>query len=651
MLQMSESQRFVHISKYAKWLDSEGRREVSWEETATRYLNFMKARNPEVPASVWKLTEQHLLALGVVPSMRAVQMAGPALERNNVMGYNCAYTPFTSLKSVVDLLYILMCGTGVGFSVESQYIKQMPVVALWKGDGAGVFVVEDTTEGWADSLMAGLEAWFSGKDIEFDYSKIRARGTRLKTKGGRASGPGPLKKLHDFCRDLICKAQGRQLESTEWLDIGNMIGDIVVVGGVRRAAEINFSDLDDEGMRHAKDFPFPQYRSNSNNSAVYHSKPSAIAFMKEWSSLAASGSGERGIFNLSAIKNLLPARRQFSADMRCNPCAEILLRPNEFCNLTEAVVRASDDFDDLIEKVKVAVWLGCIQAKMTDFPYIHPDFKKNCEEERLLGVSLTGQMDNPKLMTEEKLQILRKYAIKEAKKASACLGINMPVAITTGKPSGTVSKLVGSGDGAHPWYAKYMLRRYRLNSTDPLYKMMRAQGVKFTPENGQGPAAVEARRQEMVKAGRDEAEAKILVPDWSEDQVSTWVFAVPVAAPKGAVTRDQVTAIDQLEHYKKMLDNWCEHNQSVTIYVRDEEWLKVGSWVYENFDKLVAVSFLPYDGGRYEQPPYEEISRDDYDKHLKEFPKLDYSQLSKYENDDETTGAQQLACMAGGCDI
>lgn len=664
--ELNESQKFIHISKYARWLDDQNRRESTWEETAGRYLNFMKSRNPEVPAKIWKLAEQHMFGLGVVPSMRAVQMAGPALERNNIMGYNCSYHPFDSLKAVVDLLYILMCGTGTGFSTEGQYIgttsspdavadageeyvSLMPEVQLWKGDGVGIYVVVDSTEGWADSLQAGLEAWFSGKDIEFDYSMVRPRGTRLKTKGGRASGPAPLIKLHEFCRGIINKAQGRRLTSVEWLDIGNMIGDIVVVGGVRRAAEINFSDLNDDALRHAKDWPFPQYRSNSNNSAVYYSKPTSIEFMKEWAALAASGSGERGIFNVSAVKDLLPARRKYTIHFRCNPCAEILLRPRQFCNLTEVVVRAGDDFDDLVEKTQVAVWLGCVQAKMTNFPYIHPDFKKNCEEERLLGVSLTGQMDNPKLMTPEKLQILKKFAIKEAKKASAALGINMPAAITTGKPSGTVSKLVNSADGAHPWFAKYILRRYRINSTDPQFMMMRDQGVVFTPENGQGPEAVEARRKTLIEAGRTEEEARILVADWAPEQVSTWVFSVPIAAPKGAITRDQFTAIDQLEWYKKMLDNWCEHNQSITVYVRDEEWVKVGAWVYENFNKLVAVSFLPYDGGKYAQAPYEEITKEEYDRLVKDFPRIDYSQLSRYENEDQTTGAQQLACVGGAC--
>jgi ribonucleoside-triphosphate reductase len=667
---MNESQRFILVSKYARWLETENRRESSWEESATRYLDFMKAEHPKVPPKIWKLAEKRMLELGVVPSMRAVQMAGPALKANNILGYNCCYVPFDSLKAVVDLFYVLMCAAGVGFSSEGQYIgtspspdvvvdageeytSQMPVVKPWNGDGAGIFVVDDSTEGWCRSLMAGFDAWFYGKDIEFDYSKIRKRGTRLKTKGGRASGPAPLKRLHDFCRETICRAQGRKLNSQEWLDIGNMIGDIVVVGGVRRASEINFSDLNDDLIRYAKDYskgPVPQYRSNSNNSAVYYSKPSSVEFMKEWASLAASGSGERGIFNLSAIKNMLPARRKFTIHFRCNPCAEILLRPRQFCNLTEVVVRAWDDFDDLIEKVKVAVWLGAIQACMTDFPFIDPQFKKNCDEERLLGVSLTGQMDNPKLMTPEKLQILKKYAIKEAAKASKLFGINMPAAITTGKPSGTVSKLVESSDGAHPRYAPFYIRRYRLAAIDPLFRMMRDQGVKFSPENGQGPEAVEEKRAALIAKGRSADEARVLVPDWTEDQVQTWVFGIPVAAPKGSIVRSQVTAIQQLEWYLKMVENWCEHNQSITVYVRDDEWVEVGAWVYKHFDKLVAVSFLPYDGGVYKQAPYEEITKETFEKLSKDFPKIDYSKLSAYELEDNTTSAQQLACQGAGCD-
>ncbi len=648
---MSESQRWIHVSKYARWLEEEGRRETTWAETADRYIAFMQDRYTDVPLKIWNLINKHIKALGVVPSMRAVQMAGPALKRNHILGYNCSYVPFDSLKGVVDFFYILMCAAGVGFSTEKEYISKMPAVPYWSPDGAGVYVVEDSAEGWADSLMAGLQAWFSGKDIEFDYSKIRKRGSRLKTKGGRASGPGPLKALHDFCRNKICLAQGRQLTSLEWYDIGCMIGDIVVVGGVRRASEINFSDLDDEAMRHAKDFPRPPYRDNSNNSAVFHKKPSAVEFLREWSALAASGTGERGIYNLSAVEQFLPSRRKFNRHIRTNPCAEILLRPREFCNLSEVVVRAEDDFDDLIEKVKVAVWLGVMQSGLTSFPYIDPEFRKNCEEERLLGVSLTGQMDNPKLMTPEKLQILKKYGLKEMRKACKHFEFNESAAVFTGKPSGTVSQLVECASGAHPRYAKYFLRRFRISATDPLFPMMRAQGIKFTPENGQGPEAVEEQRKALVQQGRTADEAKLLVPDWTEDQVRTWVFAIPVKAPEGSITRDQVSAIDQLEWYLKMVENWCEHNQSVTVYVRDDEWIDVGAWVYKHFDRLVAVSFLPYDGGKYKQAPYEEITKEQFEEFSKEIPKIDYSKLSTFELEDATTSAQQLACSGDRCEI
>jgi ribonucleoside-triphosphate reductase len=420
---MNESQRFILVSKYARWLETENRRESSWEESATRYLDFMKAEHPKVPPKIWKLAEKRMLELGVVPSMRAVQMAGPALKANNILGYNCCYVPFDSLKAVVDLFYVLMCAAGVGFSSEGQYIgtspspdvvvdageeytSQMPVVKPWNGDGAGIFVVDDSTEGWCRSLMAGFDAWFYGKDIEFDYSKIRKRGTRLKTKGGRASGPAPLKRLHDFCRETICRAQGRKLNSQEWLDIGNMIGDIVVVGGVRRASEINFSDLNDDLIRYAKDYskgPVPQYRSNSNNSAVAASAASSTCPRSRTCSRRAGSSPSTSAATPAARSSC--ARSSSATSPRSSSRDGHLRRPDA--------------------EGEGAVWLGAMQACLTELPVHRDEFKKNCDEERLLGVSLTGQMDNPKLMTPEKLQILKKYAIKEAAKASKLFGINI----------------------------------------------------------------------------------------------------------------------------------------------------------------------------------------------------------------------------------
>lgn len=650
---MDEAQKFIYVSRYSRWIDEKGRREVEWTETSGRYFGTMKAKlGTKVPKKIWDLVESSVNMMDVMPSMRSLWASGGALEKNHITGYNCCYLPFSDLRAPVELFYILMCGTGVGLSIENRYISSMPAVPQQTAQGAGVYVVADDREGWANSLQALFDALWSGKDIEFDYSKIRPRGARLKTMGGRASGPEPLKKLHSFVRETVLNAQGRQLNSEEWLDIANVIGDVVVVGGVRRSSEITFSDLNDDLIRNAKTGAFPPHRFNSNNTVAYKAKPDPITFMSEWTALAASGSGERGFFNLAAVQKYLPERRKYTDELRTNPCGEILLRPFQFCNLSEVVVRANDDFDDLITKVKAAVWLGAMQATYTDFPFIRPEFKKNCEEEALLGVSLTGQMDNPKLMTEEKLEILKKYAVKEARKASAALGINMAAAITTGKPSGTVSQLVDSASGCHPRYSPFYLRRYRISATDPLFKMMRDQGVKFSPENGQGPDEVERRRKELMdKFGRSKLEAKMLIPDWTEDQVNTWVCAFPSKSPKGAITRENVTALEQLEWYLKVKKHWAEHNQSVTVYVKPDEWLEVGAWVYKHFDDIVGVSFLPYDSGNYKQAPYEEITKEQYEKALSEFPKIDYSQLSKYELDDGTTGAQQYACVGGACEL
>jgi ribonucleoside-triphosphate reductase len=650
---LDAAQQFIYVSRYSRWIEPLNRREIEWPETTKRYFDFFKEKlDGAVPKKIWVLAEKLVNEMGVMPSMRSVWGAGDALKKNHIIGYNCCYVPFQDLRAATELFYILMCGTGVGFSVEQRYISQIPVVPAQTGAGAGVHVVGDSREGWADSFDAMLRALWEGKDIQFDYSKVRARGSRLKTMGGRASGPEPLQKLHDFTRALVLRAQGRKLTSEEWLDVGNVIGDVVVVGGVRRSSEINFSDLDDNLIRHAKDGSFPPHRYNSNNSAVYYSKPDSVTFMREWAALAASGRGERGFFNLAAVRNHLPARRKWTDEFRTNPCGEIILRPFQFCNLSEVVIRGDDDFDDLISKVKVAVWLGAMQSTLTDFPYIRPLFKKNCEEERLLGVSLTGQMDNPKLMTEEKLEILKKYAIKEAKKACAALNINMSVAITTGKPSGTVSQLVNSASGAHPRFAKHYIRRYRIAGTDPLFVMMRDQGVKFTPENGQGPESVEERRCEMVeKYGRTKAEAKLLVPDWDEKMVNTWVCSFPVKAPKNAIVVSDVNAVEQLEWYLKLRKSWCEHNQSITVYVNDSEWVRVGAWVYDHFDELVGVSFLPASNHKYEQAPYEEITEERYEKLAAAFPKIDYSKLSQYELEDGTMGAKELACVGGSCEI
>jgi len=654
---MSPLQEFIFYRTYSRWLDDKARRETFMEVFGPvgegRYLTYMHGKfGPKVPEAVWRLIEEKVAELGSMPSMRAAWTAGPALDKNNIAGYNCAAIAFNCLQSVVELFYILMCGTGVGFSIEHEYIYQMPTVARQTGALVGTHYVEDSKEGWADALKLGLETWFEGGDVRFNFDFVRPAGARLKTMGGRASGPDPLKRLLEFCRDIILKAQGRKLKSIEWLDIGNMIGEVVVVGGVRRSSEITFSDLGDEEMRDAKVWPFPQHRAMSNNSVCYKEKPNIFQFMTEWSALAASGTGERGIFNLEAAMNASP-RRKKNPHLRTNPCGEINLDvlTGEFCNLTEVVVRAGDTWDILCDKVKAAVWMGAMQSCLTDFPYLRPSWKQKCEEERLLGVSLTGQMDNPKLMTEEKLEMLRGYAVKVCKKACKALGINMSVAITTGKPSGTVSQLVNCASGAHPRFAKHYLRRVRIDAKDPLFHMMRAQGVPFTPENGQRQEDVERKRQELVGSGKTWEEACVIVPDWKEENVMMWVVAFPEAAPRGAITRHDVSAIEQLEWYLKVKKNWCEHNQSITVYVRDEEWLKVGSWVFEHWNDISGISFLPYDGGKYEQAPYEEIDEALYKVLVKDFPKIDYTQLSKFENDDNTSGAKSYACSGDKCEI
>lgn len=661
-MELSPYQEFIFYRTYSRWMDEKKRRET-WPETHDRYFSFMEKKFSErIPKKVFTKCRSNVLSLDVMPSMRALWGAGPALEANNIIGYNCCAMVIKDLRSFVELFYILMCGTGVGFSVENQFIKQLPVILNQTGQFVGVHVVGDSREGWANALRAGLEAWFDGKDIEFDVSKVRARGARLKTMGGRASGPGPLIKMLDNVKKIIVEHQGKQLRDIDCLDIGNFIADAVVVGGVRRSSEISFSDLDSDLMRHAKDFPIPTHRYMSNNSVAYNGRPDMITFMKEWTTLAASGSGERGIFNIKAAAEACKRRmaakcgmswEEFAQFLRTNPCGEILLQAllGEFCNLTTVIIRAGDTFDDLVEKVTSAVWMGAMQSALTDFPFIRPSFKAVCEEERLLGVSLSGQMDNPELLTKERLHDLKMVAIKVARKASKALGINMSAAITCGKPDGTNSQFVDSASGMHTRYADFYLRRVRVSATDPLFRMMRAQGVKFIPENGQDQEFVKARQAELLEKGHTPEEVAILAPDWNEDQVMTWVCAFPIASPKGCKTRHDMGALAQLEWYLKLKRHWCEHNQSATIYVKDDEWLKVGTWVWEHFDEITGITFLPFDGGNYKQAPYEEITLSQYAQFVSESPQIDYTKLADFEEDDQTTGAQQYACVGNSCEL
>jgi len=883
---------------------------------------------------------------------------------------NCSFQNIDSVEAFAECLYILMCGAGYGFSVEKKYVDKLPEVPKLTSESSGTYIIEDNKMGWAESVRRLMTALYNGKDLDLDYSKLRPKGARLKTMGGRSSGPEPLMRLHTFIREVFQKAQGRKLKSIECHDICNQIAEIVVVGGVRRSSEISISDLDDLEMANAKTGTFPVRRYMSNNSAVYYEKPTAARFLREWSILVNSGTGERGIFNLAGARKNAPERRNGKMIDGTNPCGEINLRSRQFCvagntqvitkngiitikdavgeehevwngkkwskviprltrknaslvrvelsdgsylectpdhrfsvknrfsdtflevqakdlmlhskyklqsepykiqyengsdfqnaytlgfavgdgcvyknkvfidlygekdflcpvegnrykkylpagyskerqrvnctnildgnmvsalktsndafipifswskksileflagmidadgsetstggirlylsdrersekiqllltkcgirssicllqkageitnigerrrdlfylqitdcseipckrvntyrghisiikskyqniksvteidgvndvycfeekerhmavfnniltyqcNLSEIVLRDGDDLDDIMDKVETTVWLGAIQSTFTYFPYLNKKWKTNCEEECLLGVSITGQMDNPGLLTETALEALKKKAIKIAKHASSILGINLSVAITCVKPSGTVSQLVNSSSGLHPRYSKYYIRRYRISSTDPLYKMMNDQGFKFNPDNGQ-------RQKDWRAAAKGNTSACSIYEqgkEWSEDKVTTWVVEFPVKSPEKSTIRNEMTAIDQLEHYRKIQTKWCEHNASCTVYVKDEEWIEVGNWVYKNWDIINGISFLPHDGGNYEQAPYEEINKETYDKMIKDIPKIDYNKLSNYEKEDSTTGAKSLACVGDKCEI
>lgn len=614
---------FVYYRTYSRWNDTLGRRET-WEETVDRVVNFLKThRGEKVPAKVFRKIREKMLSFDVMPSMRLVWAAGSAAEQENVTMYNCAFAAVDDPTVFSEALYILMCGTGFGFSVEAKHVEKLPVVPMRNVDAAVEYhVVADSKAGWADSVRHLVRALYEGKTVEFDYSQVRPRGARLKTMGGRASGPEPLVVLHNFMKEIFNGAQGRKLTPLEAHDLMNQIAEIVVVGGVRRSSQISLSDLADVEMRKAKEWPYPLRRAMANNSAVYVERPPAVEFLQEWASLAASGTGERGIFNLGAIRSRAPERRDAEQIQGTNPCAEIALRSMEFCNLSSVVIRPDDDLISLLEKVETATWIGALQSTFTHFPYLRPEWKKNCEEERLLGVSLSGQMDNPKVLTPDALKALRAKALRVARSASRQLDVNLSASITCVKPEGTSSQVTVSGSGLHVWYAPFFIRRYRISAMDPLFRMLRDQGVVMTPENGQ-----------------------------TAENATTWVVSFPMKAPKGAVTRHDVTAIDQLEHYRKVQENWCEHNASSTIYVQDSEWFEVGNWVYQNWESVCGLSFLPSDNGRYQQAPLEEITKERYEELLKAFPKIDYAELSRYELEDQTTGAQTLACTGGVCEI
>ena len=618
---------FVYMRTYSRWVDDLKRRET-WKETVERATSFLKkVSKKKLFQSDYDLIKDYVYRMKVMPSMRLMWTAGKPAEVNNVAIYNCSTVPIDSLHSFAEVYFLLMSGAGVGIDVSKKYIEKLPKVKKLNGKKQKI-TFKDSKEGWSEGTLQCCQAMWDGFDVVWDLSKLRPQGARLKTFGGRSSGPGPLEETLHFIKHMVEAHRDRRLSPLNAFDIVTKIANSVVVGGVRRSSIITLSDLYDNGMRDAKQGQFWMtngHRAMSNNSAIYDEKPNSIEFMKEWLALSESGTGERGIFNRYSINSLIPKRRRKRQDWTTNPCGEIILRPRGFCNLSEVVIRAEDTLPDLMEKVKVATIIGTIQSTLTDFSLLDelsPDWKKNAEEERLLGVSLTGQMDNPDILTPENLQALRDYSVGINVEYAERLGIPRSAAITTTKPSGTASILVNSSSGFHPRFADYYIRRVRISATDPLYRMMKDQGVKFSPEVGQ-----------------------------PEETAMTWVVEFPVKAPENSVKVHEVDAISQLKQWLKIKHNYTEHTVSATIYVKPDEWFKVGHFVYENFDDVVGISFLPKDDHIYQLAPYEEIDKKTYEKMKEEFPKIDYSKLSEYEDEDFTTGAQTVACSGDSCEI
>ena len=621
----TQYQQFIALSRYARWLPDEGRRET-WSETVDRYVDNVVSRKVDDQVVVNQIREA-ILSLSVMPSMRMMMTAGPALDRDNTSGYNCAYMAVDDMKAFDEAMMILLCGTGVGFSVERQHIAKLPEVPDQMFDSEDTIVVHDSKEGWAKAYRKLVAMLYSGEAPRWDISKVRPAGAKLKTFGGRASGPDPLVELFKFTVNIFRGAVGRKLSSVECHDLMCKIGDVVVVGGVRRSAMISLSNLSDDRMRRAKSGQWWEndaHRALANNSAVYNERPEMEAFLHEWTSLVESKSGERGIFARYAADAHVArsGRRETGHEWGTNPCSEIILRSNQFCNLTEVVVRVNDSVENLREKVRLATILGTVQSTYTKFPYLRKSWTRNTEEERLLGVSLTGIMDN--VVTShpdpEVLQSLRQTAIDTNKEWAEHLGVPVSAAITCVKPSGTVSQLVDAGSGIHARHSPYYVRTVRGDVKDPLTQLMIDQGVPSEPE--------------------------VNHPD------STAVFSFPVKSPESAVTRNDMSALEQLELWKMYAMNWCEHKPSVTISVRDEEWMEVGAWVYRNFDICSGISFLPHSEHTYQQAPYQDCDEDTYQELLSQMPKnIDWTSLGLYENEDNTAGSQTLACAGGVCEI
>ena len=621
----TDYQTFIHKSRYAKYYDGYGRE--FWTDTVERYM--INVVNSLLDPKICREIESAILNTDIMPSMRALMTAGPALDRDNTAGYNCSYLPVDDPKSFDEAMYILLCGTGVGFSVERQYVSKLPEIPQLF-DSETTIVVKDSKEGWAKAFRQLLALLWAGEIPQWDIGLVRPAGARLKTFGGRASGPAPLVELFNFAITTFKAAQGRKLSSIECHDLMCFIGQIVVVGGVRRSAMISLSNLSDDRMRHAKSgqwWETAPWRALANNSVGYTEKPDMETFMREWTALVASKSGERGVFNRQACIDLAVkhGRRDPNYEFGCNPCSEISLRPYQFCNLTEVVVRSTDTIDDLERKVRLATILGTVQSTYTKFPYLRKVWQKNTEEERLLGVSLTGVMDNP-LMTsknqglEQTLEHLRSVAVNTNAEFAGMLNIPVSAAITCNKPSGTVSQLVDSASGIHARHSAYYIRTVRGDNKDPLTQFMKDKGIPNEP---------------CVMKGD-----------------TTTVFSFPVKSPDNAVTRNDMTAIEQLELWLTYQRHWCEHKPSVTISVRDAEWMEVGAFVYKHFDEMSGVSFLPHTDHTYQQAPYQDCTKEEYEELLAKMPtSIAWSELTEYESEDNTAGSQTMACTGDSCEL
>lgn len=623
-------EEFIFKSRYSRWLSDEKRRE-NWDETVSRYLDFIQSHVLDkhgfvVGDDLYGELYDAIYNLEVMPSMRALMTAGPALERDNTAGYNCAYLPIDDVKSFDEAMFILLCGTGVGFSVERQYVQKLPEVPSKLFESETTVVVRDSKEGWAKALRQVVSLLYAGEIPKWDISRIRPAGARLKTFGGRASGPGPLEDLFKFVISKFRNASGRKLNSLECHDILCKIGEIVVVGGVRRSAMISLSNLSDDRMRKAKSGSWWEtegQRALANNSVTYTEKPEVGAFLQEWLSLYESKSGERGIFNRVASQRQAArnGRRKSDIDFGTNPCSEIILRPYQFCNLTEIVIRSFDTEETLRAKARLAAILGTLQSTLTYFPYLRKIWTDNTEEERLLGVSLTGQLDNAAFVKGEISESILKDVVNATNSEYASLiGIPTSTASTCVKPSGTVSQLVDSASGLHGRHSAYYIRTVRADNKDPLTTFLIESGIPHEPD--------------------------VMKPN------TTTVFSFPMKSPEGSIKRDDWSALEQLEYWKRIQENWCEHKPSITVSVKENEWPEVGGWVYKNFDIISGVSFLPYSNHTYRQAPYQECTKEEYEALKGKMPKeIRWEDLSYYEQEDNTTGVQTLACSSDGCEV